>query len=391
MAENRKQIDTIIVLRNDKTTVWAESTKILERGELGVGYTDDGKVIVKAGNGTSTWKDLPQVEGVFENNLTLTYAFGKYAPDATGSFELKTAGKTMSEVMLDAFAQEVYEGLILSRPSASFSVSGTKTAEVGETFNNPVATLDLTATGSYKYKAKDADGNEEQADIKFTEASIKYNGSAVASLDANNPNADLTYTLEIPEADRVLGDTAKSYKFTAIAKYGADANRPLTNLGNFVAKDSEGNYYGTKAFDDAIGQIAAGTALSSTDKTATMTGYRKMFMGTTNEANPTVDSAFIRGLNTVSEKAAKATKDVNAVAGNTAIYWAWPTSLTTATPTFQYFFMGAWQSLDGPAKVADDIMVEGANGYSSVKYTVYKYSPNSGVFEGDMQTRIKIN
>ena len=394
MAE--KTLNTIIVLRNDQTTAWEESSYVLDKGELGIGYTADGKVIVKAGIGKSsgkTWKDLPQVEGVFEDNLTLTYAFGKYAPDASGSFTLNTAGKTMSEVMLDAFAQETYTDLIKSKPSAAFStVSGGGSSEVGNTHGSPKVKLDLTMTGSYVYGSKNSSGEEKAANITATKAEIQYpNGTVVKQMDTSKPNEDLEYELTLTGEALKYRDGTDTYKFYAYANSGADVNRPLTNLGNFVGKDAEGNYFGTKDFDNAFGNIPALTLLNAKEIKIEYTGYTKMFMGTTKVANPTIDSDFIRGLTAVSEKAAKGSKDVDAAAGDTAIYWAWPTSLTIAAPTFQYFFMGAWQSLGGPVKVADDIMVKGANNYDAVKYTVYKYSPNSGSFDGAMETRIKIN
>ena len=393
MANTNEMKNVVLIIKNGTATGWQNTNYRLQKGELGICYLDSGNVIVKAGvDGSTAWANLPQVEGVFEEDLTLTYAFGKYQPDSTGSFTLNTAGKTMSEVMLDAFAQEVYEGLILTKPTASFAVTGGKSAEVGNTYGNDVvATLTLTPSGTYKYQAKDAEGNKEQADIAFTSANIYQDSVAEGNLKASLTDAvdnKVSYTIDV--SDTILADGSVTYTFYGNAAYGADANRPLTNLGNFFKKDSEGNYVATKNFDEAIGQITAGTALSNTKKTVTYTGYRKMFMGTTTNKNPTIDSAFIRGLSAVSEKAAKTTKDIDAAANDAAIYWAWPASLTSAAPTFQYYFMGAWQSLDGPVKLAD-VDVEGCNGYDSVKYTVYKYSPNAGYFEGAMETRIKIN
>ena len=394
MAE--KTLNTIIVLRNDQTTAWEESSYVLDKGELGIGYTADGKVIVKAGIGKAsgkTWKELPQVEGVFEDNLTLTYAFGKYSPDASGSFTLNTAGKTMSEVMLDAFAQEVYTNLIKTNPSASFNtVSGGGSSEVGNTHGSPKVKLDLTMTGSYVYGSKNSSGANEDAKITATKAQIQYpNGTVVKDIDAANPNADLTYELTLSGDALKYKDGTDIYKFYAYANSGADVNRPLTNLGNFVGKDAEGNYFGTKDFSQATGNIPAKTLLNAKEISISYTGYRKMFMGKTNAANPTVDSAFIRGLTAISEKAAKATKEVSAAAGDTAIYYAYPTSLTSAAPTFEYFIANEWKPLAGPVLVANNISVEGANGYDGVNYTVYKYAPISGVFEGAMKTRIKIN
>jgi hypothetical protein len=390
MAE--KTLKTIIVLRNDQTTAWEESSYVLKKGELGVGYLADGKVIVKVGNDEKTWKELPQVEGVFEDNLTLTYAFGKYAPGSAGSYTLNTAGKTMSEVMLDAFAQEVYTDLITSSPSASFSaVNGSTSGEVGNTHLSPKVKLDLTISGSYKYGAKDSAGKAATPNIAATKAEIQYNNTVVKQMDSANPNADLTYDLGLTGDALKYVDGTDTYKFYGYAESGADTNRPLTNLGNFIGKDSDGNYFGTKNFEQATGQIAAKSLLNAKEVKIEFTGYRKMFMGTSKVAAPTIDSDFIRSLSTVSAKAEKTSKEVNASAGDKAIYWAWPTSLTTAEPTFQYYFMGAWQSLAGPVKVADNIAVEGANGYNAVNYTVYKYSPKSGEFDGAMQTKIKIN
>lgn len=391
---SEKKLDTIIVLRNDQTTAWEDSAYMLRKGELGVGYTGDGKVIVKAGDGSKTWKQLPQVEGVFEDDLTLTYAFGKYSPDATGSFTLNTAGKTMSEVMLDAFAQEVYTDIITGNPSASFAaVNGYSggSNEVGNTHTSPRVKLDLTMSGSYRYGAKDADGNAATPNIVATKAEIQYNSAVVKSMESSDPNADLTYEHTLTGDALVYNDGTDTYKFYAYANSAADTVRPLTNLGNFIGKDTDGNYFGTKDFTQATGNIEAKTLLNAKEVKIEFTGYRKMFMGTTTNKTPTIDSDFIRGLSTVSAKAAKGEKEVNAAAGDAAIYWAWPKSLSTATPTFQYFFMGAWQSLAGPVKVADNIAVKGANDYEAVDYVVYKYSPNSGEFDGAMQTKIKIN
>ena len=66
-----KELGKSIIVRNDKTTVWQNSTYKLEKGELGIGYYDNGKVIVKIGaeDGSKTWKDCKQVEDILEKDL----------------------------------------------------------------------------------------------------------------------------------------------------------------------------------------------------------------------------------------------------------------------------------------------------------------------------------
>ena len=82
------ELKTIIVLRNGSKEAWeAEDSYTLVAGEVGVGYMDvmaaDGSTvektvpIIKVGDGSTAWKDLPQAEGVFEKDVVLTSAFGK--------------------------------------------------------------------------------------------------------------------------------------------------------------------------------------------------------------------------------------------------------------------------------------------------------------------------
>ena len=110
-----QQINTIIVLRNDSTTNWASSAYVLLSGEVGVGYmtvektingeTKNVKVpIIKVGDGVNTWENLPQAEGVFEDDLTLTYNFGRYTTNTAGYVEAGGKGMTTSEWLTHALS-----------------------------------------------------------------------------------------------------------------------------------------------------------------------------------------------------------------------------------------------------------------------------------------------
>lgn len=411
MADNiqtRQELDIVLIVRNDKTTAWESSTYKLEKGEMGIGYYDNGKVIVKVGseNGDKTWKECAQVEGVFEDDLTLTYAFGKYSPGASGSFELRAAGKTMSEVMLDAFAEEVYEGLILTTPSVSFArasgVSESNSGEVGTTHGSPAVKLDLNITGSYKYGAKDSAGNNTSANITATSARITLNDSTVKSMAADDPNADLSYTHTLSgdllkyREDANGSPVTDTYTFKAYASHGADANRPLTNLGNFVAKDADDNYYGTKTFADAIGHIAAKSEtnfMNGSTVTVKYTAYRKMFMAVSDtdatEANGALTSAFVRGLSTVSEKAAKTSKEFSVAAGKKYFYVAIPESLTTTAPDVYYKPFSNWESFS-TVEYVGKVNVQGANSYAAAPYRVYRGYSETGKFDGDTSIKVTV-
>ena len=102
-----QQINTILVLRNDQTTNWEKSTIIMQRGEVGIGYLDNGNIIAKVGDGVHSWKDLSQLEGVFEDGITLTHDFGRYkinngfvkAEDAKGMTTSQWLVHALSEVL----------------------------------------------------------------------------------------------------------------------------------------------------------------------------------------------------------------------------------------------------------------------------------------------------
>ena len=59
MADN--QLNTIIVLRNDDSSAWESSERILKKGEIGLEYKEDGTVKIKAGNDTDTFSNLAYV------------------------------------------------------------------------------------------------------------------------------------------------------------------------------------------------------------------------------------------------------------------------------------------------------------------------------------------
>lgn len=338
----------------------------------------------------------------FEKDLVFTMDFGNYKTK-NGSVTIPTNTNKMSlyDLLMTAFSKEDLEELITKYPGATFTITGGGSAgEVGDsiTNNNITVKLDLDATGDYKYKAakKDTDGtvnitDTEKTNIDFTTATIIYNNKEVAKLDTKDPNADLTYTLETE--DTVYPEGTKTYTFYANAAYGADANRPLTNLGNYICKDTEGNTITTSDFDAAIGYIPAKTVFTNKAVSASFRGYRKLFIGTTTQIAPTVDSNFIR--NTLkaahSQEAKKGTYNVTATAGDTGIYYAYPTSLSAATPTFEFEAeANTWETFEGVELVGNDIPVNGAGNASSVYYTIYKYAPAAG-FKSDFKTRIKIN
>jgi len=112
-------------------------------------------------DGTYKWTALDgnySAENVyFPKNMTMTYAFGKYAVPSSGSYELSCKGKSVADMINDAFAKT--QSGTKSAPTFTYTL-GTYTAskEVGETYTIPAATLKMTSIGSYQYEPKGATG-----------------------------------------------------------------------------------------------------------------------------------------------------------------------------------------------------------------------------------------
>ena len=333
-------LNTRIVLRNDSSTNWlTNKTKVLLKGEVGIEYLEDGTPRIKVGDGTKTWEELPYYEGVFDKNLTLTYTFGKYVPDDTGSVVVPAKGKTMEELMLDAFSVETEPDT--KNPSISLSnVSEFKSYEVG-TKVSPAYTIDFSE-GSYTYN--------ESTGVTATGYEATFNGE--------------TLTTKSGEFKEFTVGTDTNVRMSAKATY-SDGIVPSTNLGN----------------DYADGQIKSGT--TETKYSSYITGYRSWFIGTvsTKLAETTINSALIRGLTNKGNGANASTQSNVTIAGGT-------THVIVAIPTTSSKKLNAVTDVDGMGLPIFDefvldstITVEGKDGYTAGTYNVWvkKSETDAGV------------
>ncbi len=113
------ELKTRIQLRHDTEENWTsvKDSFIPLVGEACLTTDGENKGKVKYGDGTSTWgqleysggKDIVEVDSSivkFDDDFTFTYTFGKYAPGGDGSVNIPATGKTLDQLLLDAFAEE---------------------------------------------------------------------------------------------------------------------------------------------------------------------------------------------------------------------------------------------------------------------------------------------
>lgn len=337
------ELKTRIQLRHDTDENWqaVKDTLIPLAGEacLTIDGADKGKI--KYGDGTSTWgqleysggKDILEVDSSivkFDDDFTFTYAFGKYAPDGSGQVNVPATGKTLDQLLLDAFAEEKNPNI--TQPSVSVSSSQVKAYEAG-TNVTPSYNASLNA-GSYQYGP--ATG------ITATSWSVQLDTQTLTTASGSFTQIQVTDSTNL--------------RITATAQHG-DGAVPVTNLG--APKEDL--------------KITAG---SKSGQTGAITGYRQIFYGVNNSTEP-LTSAIIRGL-TPGNKAASATtiNSIKAQADTKRIIIAVPQSsglkVTAANIT---------SSLNADVTSSyvkqSPVEVEGANGYQAVPYDVFVYQPAS--------------
>ena len=243
-------INTVIVLRNDQTTNWESSEYRLLPGEIGIGYLANGNVIAKLGtDGKTAWKDLPQIEGVFEDEITLTHNFGRYKTNNGFVKTTDAVGKTTSQWLIHALS-ETKEPTI-TQPTFSLSASGTPSkAEIGEV----ITALSWNATATYgKYEYGPATG--------LSASNLTWNISN--SVDTTTSTAvKSSFTLASEKQITLDTEGTKTYA-TITGAYSLNASGATTPVNN----------------------VGAPTSGKITDKTGTktanvdVTAYRKPFYG----------------------------------------------------------------------------------------------------------------
>lgn len=300
------------------------------QGEKGV----DGKTPIK---GTDYFTDADKQEIIdelsdkvtaktvmFEDDMVLTEAFGKYKL-VGGSVLVPSAGKSLWEVLLDAYSED--KNPTTTQPSLSISSSTAKAYEVG-TKVTPLYSISFNG-GSYTYGPA--------------------TGVTVKTSTVTNNTDSSTSALLTGGLDEITVTDSTSYKITATVTWD-DGTIPVTALGA----------------EYAAGQIKAGTKSATT---AAITGYRNSFYGTvTNKIDPT--SVIIRALTKSNKALANGSQfTVTIPVGALMVIIAYPATLRELTSVKDVNGMNA--EILSSFTALTNVNVEGANRYNSIPYRVY--------------------
>ena len=352
-----KTLNTIIVLRNDKSTDWADSKVILREGELGVSYLDNGNVMVKAGNGVDKWADLAQVESVLESDMMLTYSFGKHTVPTGGSLNAGGTNMTMSQWIADALKKTV-EPTIKRYPNAGLSASCSNSGaslEVGSYITSVSYTGSLSEDGDYETNGKETASGIKSSDLSW-EVTL---GDDAAT---KKTSATGSYTTNIQINSTTANTVYATVKATATLSLD-NVVTPTNNLGEASSTVK------IKGFD------AAGTTTKSLSADVKASGYRNTwyYVGTDDQFELT--SANIRSKATAKNASTTSFGTVTIPAGTKRVMFA-----VLGNKTLSSVIDVDGQNLDVKANFTKEtIAIEGANGFEAANYSVFHFENPNGV------------
>ena len=291
-----KILNTVIVLRHDTKETWeTNDAYVLREGEVGIGYMTveerdaDGKLkentvakyvpIIKVGTKDSegeliSWKELPQAEGVFEEDLTLTYNFGRYTT-SNGYVVAQNKGMTTSEWLKYALSKVTNPKT--NYPTASISAvkvaTDSGTNEIGS-YVTKVKFTTSTGNGSY---VDPANANNTFGSV-FGSSKFTNNATGVGSANfsfavTNNyanqqatANTELTLNKVNDKLPQIYSTESKTYtSFTGTCTFDASKTSIRTPLNNCGQEYAAGKING---FD------AAGTTSKNVSADVKITGFR---------------------------------------------------------------------------------------------------------------------
>ena len=257
----------------------------------------------------------------FPQNLKLTYQFGKYVPDSSGSVIVPTEGKSMLASILDAYSVDSNPNI--TQPSVSITLTGAGAKEVGTQFT-PSYSVNFNK-GNYQYGPDTA--------VTATSYSVT---------DTNSGSS----TTQTGSFTQFTVEETTNYRCSVTVEYG-DGAIPKTSLGN--------NY--------EAGQIKAGSKSASS---SAVTGYRGWFAGYYNGSQAlsnaaTITSAQLRafGVRNGSFPGSMSTNQMQ------QMFFAAPAGIVSS--------VGVANSVNGAPQTVTKttVQVEGANRYTAAEYDLF--------------------
>ena len=401
---NAKTMKTTIQLRRDTTANWLANKDVVPAE--GEPCYDLELGILKVGDGTTTYENLPEISG----SGALTAHYEGVRGDGETDAEVITrvlAAANAEAVQGDVFVVKaliatgkysytayVFDGANWAAMDGNYSAENvyfandlTYTANIGVLSVPSSGSGTLAAAGKNvkdvfaSILAKEKNPTATQPAVTVTceqlgayEVGTSVTPSYSASLSAGSytygpatgvvatawsvTNGTATKSEATGSFDALTVADNTSYSITATATHGEGAS-PVTNLGN----------------EYAAGKIAAGNKSGTAYKNASnrnvtkITGYRNSFYGTLTAKDGELNSALVRGLGKSNKALAAGNSfSVSIPVGAIRVVFAYPATLRDVNSVQDVNGMNAEVK---SAFTKSVVSVEGANGYDAIDYKVY--------------------
>ena len=401
---NAKTMKTTIQLRRDTTANWLANKDVVPAE--GEPCYDLELGILKVGDGTTTYENLPEISG----SGALTAHYEGVRGDGETDAEVITrvlAAANAEAVQGDVFVVKaliatgkysytayVFDGANWAAMDVNYSAENvyfandlTYTANIGVLSVPSSGSGTLAAAGKNvkdvfaSILAKEKNPSATQPAVTATceqlgayEVGTSVTPSYSASLSAGSytygpatgvvatawsvTNGTATKSEATGSFDALTVADNTSYSITATATHGEGAS-PVTNLGN----------------EYAAGKIAAGNKSGTAYKNASnrnvtkITGYRNSFYGTLTAKDGELNSALVRGLGKSNKALAAGNSfSVSIPVGAIRVVFAYPATLRDVNSVQDVNGMNAEIK---SAFTKSVVSVEGANGYDAIDYKVY--------------------
>jgi hypothetical protein len=395
---------TTIQLRRDTTANWLANKDVVPAE--GEPCYDLELGILKVGDGTTTYENLPEISG----SGALTTHYEGVRGDGETDAEVITrvlAAANAEAVQGDVFVVKaliatgkysytayVFDGANWAAMDGNYSAENvyfandlTYTANIGVLSVPSSGSGTLAAAGKNvkdvfaSILAKEKNPSATQPAVTATceqlgayEVGTSVTPSYSASLSAGSytygpatgvvatawsvTNGTATKSEATGSFDALTVADNTSYSITATATHGEGAS-PVTNLGN----------------EYAAGKIAAGNKSGTAYKNASnrnvtkITGYRNSFYGTLTAKDGELNSALVRGLGKSNKALAAGNSfSVSIPVGAIRVVFAYPATLRDVNSVQDVNGMNAEIK---SAFTKSVVSVEGANGYDAIDYKVY--------------------
>lgn len=420
------ELNTIITLRQGTTAEWNASTRVLELGEMGLEYLENGSVKIKAGDGQHMWGDLAYVgsdvkaANVFQVELSAdetddiaaieakvaaesatkqngdvaivksTFADGKvsytsYVYDSELDVESEDSSKGWSAMDGNYSATNVFLKNKIEL-AGSFDNVGNynkgKTIDAGTSLESLLSGMlqqELYPTANDKPNAEiSASGGSGEVGTTYSAPVATLKISDVGSYEYGDKATGITFAIgNVKIAEGANPATATNYK-TNDAVMAKNSTLKLTAEAGGMYADTAKSYTfsGTASYPAgkvpvtnlgnpyADAQIPAGD-VTITNKTVTFSGYRKAFAGGSTAA--VLDSAAIRSAiatkNSFSSMDSQSEAlEFTVAAGATKVFFAYPSTWNVSTKKPYFEMFGLAWGENVDIVAKDDVQVADARG-----------------------------